>query len=159
VPDPLACSAVELAVPAATGDNIERVAARRPSLFVACDCKHRRIDWPWSPALRFLGDWRRDRQRGHESAPVAYSALVQAGDRRRSYEATDILAIGADGAIFEACVGHVEVIGSEKAAEAARDWRNALAAQDLEAADEARLRLVKATRGGRIRRLCRRAFG
>jgi len=127
---------------------------------VAGGCNHRRIDWPWSPALRFLGDWRRDRDRDHERARVAYSALVQAGDRlRHSYEATDTLAIGADGAIFEACVGHVEVIGTERAAEAAREWRGALAARDPDAADAARLRLVRAIRGGPIRRLFRRAFG
>jgi hypothetical protein len=118
------------------------------------------VEWPWSSALRFLGEWRRDRYNAHEKARIAYSALVQAGDRlRNSYEATDIVAIGADGAIFEACVGHVEVIGSERAAKAAREWRDALAAEEFEAADAARMRFVKATRGGPMRRAFRRAFG
>jgi hypothetical protein len=118
------------------------------------------MDWPWSSALRFLGEWRRDRSAAHDRARVAYSALVQAGDRlRASHAATDIAAIGADGAIFEACVGHVEVIGSERAAEAAREWRDALAAEEFEAANDARMRFVKAARGGPIRRAFRRAFG
>jgi hypothetical protein len=83
----------------------------------------------------------------------------QVDDRFLVRERGDRAAIGADGAIFEACVGHVEVIGSERAAEAAREWRDALAAEEFEAANDARMRFVKAARGGPIRRAFRRAFG
>jgi hypothetical protein len=118
------------------------------------------MNLPGSSLLRAIGDWRRERDHAHENARVAYRALLQAGDRlRRSHEVDDALAVGADTAIFDACVGHVEAIGAERVVRAAKDWREALAARNFGAAEAARRRLLRAAGGGSIQRLLRRLLG